>query len=270
MIGLVGANDVKNDSVSVGKWEYGKVLACSGYSEVNCNFGDVMEQYATADCVDGMFLATQYDIEWREDIFQDWHFYDRSICMEYKREGYICAVPKQELPWCIHDCGINSLIGWKKDMEKFLKEYEDYFSEKAFEKSSEDEIDEESRIALERLGDSIEVLVNSNRLSEAIETMASFWELGMLPSKKLKFISDMLELYQQGKTEQFFKEGDTVASMLEKYTKAKFILRRIVYGFEITEEEAIFVKAFSNEEQELIISHNLQASIEIAEKLNRI
>ena len=92
IIGLVGANDVENDSVSVGNWEYGKVLACSGYSEVNCNYGEVTEEYVPVDCVDGMFIATQYDVEWREDIFLDWHFYDRSICMEYKRAGYISVV----------------------------------------------------------------------------------------------------------------------------------------------------------------------------------
>ena len=265
LVGLVGANDIKNDSVSVGKWEYGKVLACSGYSEVNCNFGDVIEAYEPVDCVDGMFIATQYDIEWREDIFQDWHFYDRSICMEYKRAGYICVVPKQEIPWCIHDCGINSLIGWKKNMEKFLKEYEDYFSEKALEKSSAEEIDEESRIALERLGDSIEVLVNSNRLSEAIEAMEAFMELGMLSSKKLMFMLEFMELYTKGNTELFFKKDDTVDKMIEKYTRAKFILRRIVYGMDIIDEEIAFVNSLSEEEKNSIICHNLQASVEVVE-----
>ena len=32
---------------------------------------------------DGLLLATQYDIDWREDLFENWHFYDISQCMEF-------------------------------------------------------------------------------------------------------------------------------------------------------------------------------------------
>lgn len=130
IIGMIGANDIKNDSVSVGNWEYGKVLACNGYSEVCGEFREIANDYETVDCVDGMFIATQYDIEWREDLFVNWHFYDRSIRMEYKRNGYTAVIPKQNIPWTIHDSGINNLIGWKNDLEKFVNEYQEYFSEK--------------------------------------------------------------------------------------------------------------------------------------------
>ncbi len=51
---------------------------------------------------DGVLLATQYDIPWRQDWLQGWHFYDISICQEYRRRGYLVVLPRQEEPWIIH------------------------------------------------------------------------------------------------------------------------------------------------------------------------
>lgn len=37
--------------------------------------------------IDGMFMATQYDISWREDLFDGWDFYDISQSCEFTRGG---------------------------------------------------------------------------------------------------------------------------------------------------------------------------------------
>ena len=47
-------------------------------------------------------IATQYDIPWREDIFDNWHLYDTSHCFEMRRIGYKTAVPHQDFTWFIH------------------------------------------------------------------------------------------------------------------------------------------------------------------------
>lgn len=270
IIGMIGANDIKNDSVSVGNWEYGKVVVCNGCSEVNGELGEIEEDYIPVDCVDGMFIATQYDIEWREDLFSNWHFYDRSICMEYRRKGYISVIPKQNIPWCLHDCGINNLMGWQSDLEKFVKEYQEYFSEKCLERSKTALTDESIRISVERLGNSIESLINNRCMEEADTALKSFLKLGVMPSQKLMFMSEIMELYTKGKTALLFEKNDTVDKMIEKYTRAKFILRRVIYRMDITDEEIVFINALSEDEKNSIISHNLQASVEVAEKLNTI
>ncbi len=72
---------------------------------------------------DGFMLATQYDIPWREEIFDGWDFYDASQCMEFRRHGYKIMVPYQEKPWCVHDCGFVNLKNYDKYKERFLKEY---------------------------------------------------------------------------------------------------------------------------------------------------
>jgi hypothetical protein len=74
-------------------------------------------------CVDGLILITQYDVPWREDIFDGWHFYDISQCMEFHRNKYQVCVPYQQSPWCIHDCGKINFHKYNKYKHIFLKEY---------------------------------------------------------------------------------------------------------------------------------------------------
>ena len=51
---------------------------------------------------DGVLLATQYDIPWRADLFTGWHFYDLSLCQEYRRQGYKVMLAEQSEHWIIH------------------------------------------------------------------------------------------------------------------------------------------------------------------------
>lgn len=43
--------------------------------------------YEHADGIDGIFMATSYDIPWREDIFDNWHYYDISQTYEFRKAG---------------------------------------------------------------------------------------------------------------------------------------------------------------------------------------
>ena len=76
-----------------------------------------------AQGLDGLFLATQYDVPWRTDLFRQWHFYDLSQCMEFQRRGYKAAVAGQRMPWCRHFCGQNPLRGYDEARQLFLREY---------------------------------------------------------------------------------------------------------------------------------------------------
>ncbi len=70
-------------------------------------------------------MATQQDIRWREDIFDRWHFYDISQCMEFKRAGYKVVVPWQKEAWCYHDNRDPELTTYYEAYETFLHEYAD-------------------------------------------------------------------------------------------------------------------------------------------------
>lgn len=62
---------------------------------------------AAMAAVDGLLLLTAVDVPWRSDIFQGWHFYDISMCLEMRWRGYGVYVPCQEGmdPWVLHRCG---------------------------------------------------------------------------------------------------------------------------------------------------------------------
>ena len=84
----------------------------------------VLEQdYQEVDALDGLLMATQYDLPWREDIFHGWHFYDISQCMEYRRAGYKIIVPAQTPNWVIHSCGVCSLLNYEENRRLLLQTY---------------------------------------------------------------------------------------------------------------------------------------------------
>lgn len=83
------------------------------------------ESYREVEALDGVFLATQYDIPWRSDLFSGWHFYDVSQCMEFKRKQYKVVVAKQETTWCVHmgNYNVNLPMEYEIEKDKFIKEY---------------------------------------------------------------------------------------------------------------------------------------------------
>lgn len=83
------------------------------------NDSDIME----AAALDGLLLATQYDVDWRSDLFKGWDFYDISQGMEFRRQGYMVGVIRQKKPWCRHNCGQNMLLSYDIWREVFRQEY---------------------------------------------------------------------------------------------------------------------------------------------------
>ena len=61
--------------------------------------------WAPAAMLDGIFLMTQVDVPWREDVFRGWHFYDISACAEMRRAGHGIAILRQDTPWFAHCSG---------------------------------------------------------------------------------------------------------------------------------------------------------------------
>ena len=105
MLGVVGAGKVPESGIW---WEaanrYGKVIEYRhtyGY----LNFQEFEHNLRLVEAIDGLLIATQYDIPWREDLFTGWHLYDTSQCYEFLRQGYQVGVPRQDVPWVLHACG---------------------------------------------------------------------------------------------------------------------------------------------------------------------
>ena len=92
-------------------------------------YGEVLSRdldfYVNAAAVDGLFMATQYDLPWRTDLFCGWHFYDISQSREFINAGYKVVIPYQHEPWVIHDCRKGSSLdaAYYENMDIFKENY---------------------------------------------------------------------------------------------------------------------------------------------------
>ncbi|MCT4545245.1 MAG: glycosyltransferase family protein [Vallitalea sp.] len=126
LIGVIGARDIPSSGIWWQSYnKEGKVFDSHAGRMELLNFQNDESKHIMVNALDGLIMITQYDIPWREDVFDGWHFYDLSQCMEFKRKGYKILIPYQEKPWCIHDCGLVNLSDYDRYRALFLKEYID-------------------------------------------------------------------------------------------------------------------------------------------------
>lgn len=125
MMGVIGAEKLSPR----GTWwtspeRYGKVYESSREGGMMIlETREISGDYQPVEAVDGLILMTQYDLNWRDDLFKGWHMYDISQCMEFIKEGYEIGIPKQESCWCAHDCGPLNLDGYEDQRTIFIQEY---------------------------------------------------------------------------------------------------------------------------------------------------
>ena len=126
-VGMIGCRNLPETGVWWdGMRTYGRVLhACEPESVVDSECDEPEGAYIEVEAVDGLCIATQYDISWRSDLFDGWHLYDTSICKEMQRAGYKVVVPNQAKDfWCIH-CPKEKPLSpeYRKYQKIFIREY---------------------------------------------------------------------------------------------------------------------------------------------------
>ncbi|SDW68863.1 hypothetical protein SAMN05444487_105138 [Marininema mesophilum] len=125
MIGMVGVTHIPENGIWWdGEEKVGQVYDSHiGRMEL-LSFARREGDITKVEAVDGLLIATQYDLPWREDLFDGWHFYDLSQSMEFIRAGYDVAVPQQKTPWTMHDCGVvNVQNGFNEARQCFVAHY---------------------------------------------------------------------------------------------------------------------------------------------------
>lgn len=126
MIGIAGAEKMPEDGVM---WHTDRVFA--QYYKDNTDIakcsvpGEITENaIVDVEAVDGFLMATQYDLPWRQDIFDSWDFYDASQSKEFLKKGYRIVVPKLNKPVCVHDDGmILNLENYEKYRIRYCSNY---------------------------------------------------------------------------------------------------------------------------------------------------
>lgn len=123
--GMAGAKYLPSDGMW---WNNNQVLLGTVYDNHLKKMREYRYQgneaaYTEAAALDGLLLATQYDISWREDVFSGWCFYNISQVIEFQRRKYKVVVLGQKTPWCIHACGIKTMYNYDMEWARFLAEY---------------------------------------------------------------------------------------------------------------------------------------------------
>ena len=123
MLGMVGAVSLDDSKVMWNCRRVGSIYTGNAYGMKEWLIGEVDAAYQSVEAIDGLLMATQYDIPWREDIFKRWDFYDVSQSFEFRKIGYEVVVPHMDKPWCIHDDGFMDLKYYYEERDKFVREY---------------------------------------------------------------------------------------------------------------------------------------------------
>lgn len=124
LIGIVGSTCLKYD----GCWwkENKENLRMSLYQDAVLNILNsqsiktegILEN---ADAIDGIFIATSEDVRWREDLFDNWHFYDISQCYEFRQHGLKTVIYNSGQNLVLHETTM------KKDPHNLYEKYRQVF-----------------------------------------------------------------------------------------------------------------------------------------------
>lgn len=123
MAGLVGVSKMPAHGIMWHTKRIGQVFANNVYSSFDISLDAANAPYQSVEAIDGLLMATQYDIPWREDLFKHWDFYDASQSFEFRRAGYEVVIPYMEQSWVMHDEGFMKLKVYYQDRKLFVKEY---------------------------------------------------------------------------------------------------------------------------------------------------
>lgn len=126
MIGAVGTYEMPEDGIMWNSQRvfsiYGKNL--SDIKDCDKRFSITGDNIQYVEAIDGLLMVTACDIDWREDIFKNFDFYDASQSMEFLKKGYRISVPTLGKPICVHDDGyILNLTNYEENRKIFLEEY---------------------------------------------------------------------------------------------------------------------------------------------------
>lgn len=233
MLGVLGAEKLPTDANCYLNWNIGNIVAYNGRSVLDTDFymQSRERKWIEVGAIDGLIMVTQYDIPWREDIFDGWDFYDVSQSLEMKRQGYQVVVPYQETPWCYHDCGCSKLKKYDYYRKRAIQEYPEVFSASV----DSQELEKKAYYQEELISISKELIQlfishKYTELGEIAQRMREKWFL----NTEIREVMNLMEIYslesasiRDGHSEWF--ELRDWNQILEYYRWVRFTVLRIEY-----------------------------------------
>lgn len=220
MVGCVGHRRMPEDGFPIDSWNTGKVYhnlgTCSYYEHGICE----------VDAIDGLLIATQYDVPWREDLFQGWDYYDISQCYEFHRKGLKVVVPKQRECWCYHDNKYSRLADYDKWRKKFVEEYQDIYPFAYSTRVTENQKEMEELI--NSLSDILKQHLTRGEMQE-FDAICSNGEIKQkLWARAFCEINNIYKQEQKASTEKHICQEDA-ESTLNHVRRLRHLLKRVEY-----------------------------------------
>lgn len=122
MIGMIGSPKLPDSCIMWDGERVGRIYASNFFQSGESVMNEEIKQ-RSVEAIDGLMMMTQYDLPWREDIFQKWDFYDISQSFEFRKKGYKVVIPRLKDSWCLHDDGIMNLENYYEERKKFIRTY---------------------------------------------------------------------------------------------------------------------------------------------------
>lgn len=225
LLGVVGGVDIPSTAVIWCAWNRGKTYVCDNKTGRLLDSHKMIKgSYMEVEAVDGMLMATQYDIEWRNDLGLGWDFYDISQSLEFRRHGLKVGIPRQETAWCMHDCGYSKLKGYDLSRKKILLEYPDYFSGPFIERYKGEQEIEALNGKLTEILKSLIMRGETEYAEEIIKTLNK----EQIRNNELQYVMNITELLlaEKKETSLGFTEGlNDWEEVKNKYICIKFIIQ---------------------------------------------
>ncbi|SDD76903.1 glycosyltransferase [Sporomusa acidovorans] len=125
ILGILGAKTIPTSGIwQESRHKIGKKYIGNNAKVELVTFNTMKEICEEVKVLDGCIMVTQYDVQWREDIFCSKYYHDVGQCVEFRKKEYKIAVVNQEKPWCLYDnIADDNKAEFERDKEIFLNEY---------------------------------------------------------------------------------------------------------------------------------------------------
>ncbi|MCM1326542.1 MAG: glycosyltransferase family protein [Bacteroidales bacterium] len=249
MMGCVGSQAAGDTKGFLNEWDAGKVF--HNLNPLYLNYSVPLKEYAKVMAIDGLLMATQCDVDWREDLFTGWHFYDLSQSMEMQRIEKEVVVPFQQTPWCYHDCRRGLLQPYYDNFDVFLKEYGEEIGGAALFKDENVSEGEEKRKHLEQCMD---VILEAGEKEAFIHIFQHAPMRAYLPFREYRIIADIEEKEsKECVAKPFWDVNLSKDGVMEKLRILRHMIKRIEYGMEDGIEYAYLKEHYSDVAVDIMI-----------------
>ena len=242
-IGMVGAIGTPRLDYTGIMWDMPLVGNLRNLKVYHRDFGFHENEIIDVDCIDGLLMATQVDVSWREDIFTSFDFYDISQSFEFKKRGYRVVVQDVADDGIVHDDGVVNVLNYERWRSIFVEQYKEflmpvpYASSHGYNSSLEEFQNlYKRRDEYQKIFDDLTSFADSALASHDMKELYIFAKIVDSQMNICKYSNTVMSLYnvflivikemEAGEQVNFINDVHSVGEALEKFQKCRHMVMR--------------------------------------------